>query len=138
MKDHETQQRFIDLRSQGWSFSRIAAELNVSKSTLINWSRKFQSELQNLRAVELEALREKLIDTTEKRTQELANQLRMVEFELQMRDLSKVSTTRLYSIAHSLRREILQATANSGFTFPPNQIPKDEADQPVPTRSDQP
>src|SRR5437660_4223812 len=102
MKDHETQQRFVELRSQGWSFNRIAAELNVSKSTLINWSRKFRFELQNLRAVELEALREKLIDTTEKRAQELANQLRMVEFELQMRDLSKVSTTRLYSIAHSL------------------------------------
>ena len=30
MKDIKTQQRFVMLRSQGWSFARIAQELNVS------------------------------------------------------------------------------------------------------------
>src|SRR5881227_3188220 len=118
MKDHETQQRFIELRSQGWSFNRIAAELNVSKSTLINWSRKFQFELQNLRAIELEALREKLIATTETRAKALTRQLEDVQIELQTRDLSKVSTGRLYSIARFLRREILQETATRPLTFP--------------------
>jgi orotate phosphoribosyltransferase-like protein len=31
MHDEKTVQRFIELRSQGWPFSKIAAELNVSK-----------------------------------------------------------------------------------------------------------
>ncbi len=41
MKDQETIQKFIELRSQGWTYARLMAELNVSKPTLINWSRKF-------------------------------------------------------------------------------------------------
>ena len=62
MNDIATQQRFVQLRSQGCSFARIADELNVSKPTLIKWSRKFQYEIQNLRAVELEALQQKIVD----------------------------------------------------------------------------
>ena len=56
MKDQETQQRFIHLRSQGRSFAGIAQELNVARGTLFNWSRKFRFEIQNIRAMELEAL----------------------------------------------------------------------------------
>ena len=59
MKDQETQQKFVDLRARGRSFARIAEELQVSKRTLIEWSRKFQFEIQNQRAIELEALRER-------------------------------------------------------------------------------
>ncbi len=42
MHDEITTERFIELRSQGWPFARLAAELNVSKPTLIKWSRKHQ------------------------------------------------------------------------------------------------
>ena len=42
MHNEKTVQRFVELRSQGWSFARIATELNVSKPTLIQWSRKHQ------------------------------------------------------------------------------------------------
>jgi len=55
MKDQETMQKFIELRSQGWTYARLMAELNLSKPTLINWSRKFQFQIQNLRAIELDA-----------------------------------------------------------------------------------
>ncbi len=63
MHDNEQHQRFIELRSQGWTFVRLAAELKVSRRTLITWSRKFQFEISNLRAIELEALRETFIAT---------------------------------------------------------------------------
>ena len=45
MKDAQTQQQFVLLRAEGRSFNRIAEELNVSKPTLINWSRKFQFDI---------------------------------------------------------------------------------------------
>jgi len=32
--------RFIDLRAQGWTFEKIAAELNVGRRTLVRWSRQ--------------------------------------------------------------------------------------------------
>lgn len=41
VKHQEAQQRFIQLRVQGWSYERIMNELNVSKGTLVetvhNW-----------------------------------------------------------------------------------------------------
>ncbi len=52
MKDQETQLRFVQLRAQGWSFARIARELGVATGTLVKWSRKFQFDIQNSRAVE--------------------------------------------------------------------------------------
>jgi hypothetical protein len=54
MKDQRTVLRFIELRSAGVSFARIAEQLGVAKSTLINWSREHQHLIQNLRAIEWE------------------------------------------------------------------------------------
>jgi transposase len=135
VKDIETQQRFVMLRSQGWSFNRIAQELNVARNTLINWSRKFQFEIANHRAIELEALREKLLATRETRAQALAEQLRRVEQELQKRDLAKVSTSRLFTMADALRRQIGRETGELRFTCPINDIPRDEYHEQVQTWS---
>ena len=126
MLDAEIQQRFIALRSQGWSFARIAKELNVCKQTLINWSRKFQFQIQNLRAIELEALQHQLLDSQEIRLRALADQLRRAEAELAKRDLADIPTGRLYSLVDSLRRQILQETGRMQFTTPLNEIPNDE------------
>jgi hypothetical protein len=59
MHSPETVQRFVELRAHGWTYARLMVELNVTKPTLIAWSRKHQFEIQNLHAIELEALREK-------------------------------------------------------------------------------
>lgn len=59
MKDQETRERFVELRAEGWSFDRIAQELKASKQTLVNWGKELALEISNLKAIELEALREK-------------------------------------------------------------------------------
>jgi hypothetical protein len=59
--------RFIQLCAQGWTYSRLMVELNLSKSTLIDWSRKHQFEIQNSHAIELEALREKWLSSASDR-----------------------------------------------------------------------
>ena len=53
MHTAETQQKFVERRAQGWSLVRIATELGVAKSTLVEWSRKFRFEINNQRALEL-------------------------------------------------------------------------------------
>ena len=40
MKDQQTVQQFIELRARGISFAKIAQQLGVAKSTLVNWSRE--------------------------------------------------------------------------------------------------
>jgi transcriptional regulator len=67
MLDVDKQQRFIELRAKGWSFARIAKELDTCKGTLITLSRKLQFDIQNQRAVELEAIQEQLVATREAR-----------------------------------------------------------------------
>ena len=81
MHDQKTQQQFIELRVQGRSYARIAEELQVSKRTLIEWSRKFQFEIQNQRAIELEALRERYLASREEQVRQLGERLREVEAE---------------------------------------------------------
>ena len=126
MHDENTVQRFIELRAQGWSYARLMTELNVTKPTLIAWSRKHQFQLQNLKAIELEALGEKWLASTADRVNSLGEQLRQVEGELSQRNLGDLTTLQLYTLARSLRRQIEQATGPTGFTVPLNEIPAAE------------
>jgi len=60
MKDTETKTRFVELRAQGLSFAKIAEEIGVSKQSLIAWSKDLRLEIENLKQIELEALRESI------------------------------------------------------------------------------
>ena len=126
MNDLETQQRFVFLRSQGWSFARIAEELKISKPTLINWSRKFQFDIQNQRAINIEALQEKWLSSRDVRVNALGEQLRKVEAELAKRDLATVPTSRLFALVQSLRRQIQLETGPMEFSTPVSQIPNED------------
>jgi hypothetical protein len=126
MHDLDTQKRFVLLRSKGQSYDRIAAELNVSKPTLIAWSRKYQFEIQNLKAIELEALGEKWLASMTDRVNGLGEQPRQVEAELARREVGDLTTPQLYTLARSLRQQIIQATGLVGFTVPVNEIPAAE------------
>jgi hypothetical protein len=126
MHDEKTVQRFIELRAQGWSYARLMTELNVTKPTLIAWSRKHQFQIQNLKAIDLEALGEKWLASTGDRVNALGEQLRQVERELAQRNVGDLSTPQLYSLARSLRRQIETATGPTGFSVPVDEIPGDE------------
>jgi hypothetical protein len=126
VKDEATVQRFIELRVQGKVYSQIAAELNVSKPTLIAWSRKHHYTIENLRAIEREQLLEKLLASSETRMQALGEQLKAAETELAQRDLATLSTGRLLTHVDSLRRQILRESGSMKFVSPVDQIPEDE------------
>ena len=126
MKDQEIVEKFIELRAQGWTYARLVTELNVSKPTLIAWSRKHQFQIQNLKAIELEALREKWLASTTERVNALGEQLRKVEAELATRDPADLSTPQLFALARSLHRQIEQATGTVQFTSPVAEIPAEE------------
>ena len=131
MKDIETQKQFVHLRSQGWSFARIAQELDVAKATLVRWSRKFHFEINNARAVELEALQVQYLDTREARVRALGEQFTAIKAELARRDLTVLGTARLFSLAAGLRREIIRESGAVTFTLPVTDIPPDELHEQV-------
>jgi len=126
MKDQEIVQKFIELRAQGWSFLRIAAELGVAKSTLTEWSRKFRFDIQNRRALVLDVLQDRVLGTIQSRVAGLAERLGRVEHELKQRGLKEMSTSQLFSLAAALRRQIERETGPIRMVTPANAIPNEE------------
>ena len=126
MTDQETIARFIFLRSQGWSFNRITVELNVSKPTLIKWSRQHQFEIGNLRATETEQLAEVVFGQRHERWRGLAGQLKKIEAEIEKRALDEIPASRLHAIAAALRAEINREMGPIRFAEGYNTIPIEE------------
>jgi hypothetical protein len=126
MHEDKTVQRFIELRVQGWSFARIAAELKVSKPTLIDWSRKHQHTIANLVAIVREERLNQLLHTTEERLDRIGAELRAAEVELAKRDLATLSTGRLLSHVESLRRQARQEAGPLQFVSTVDVIPEEE------------
>lgn len=98
MKDNETKEKFIELRAKGYSYDKIAKELSVSKPTLIDWSRDFENEIQNLKAIEVEALQEKYYLTKKAKIEFYGNKVKEIVKELEERDLKGVSTKDLLKL----------------------------------------
>ena len=126
MKDQEVVNKFIELRANGWSFTRIAAELGVAKTTLVDWSRKLRFDIHNRRALAIEDLHDRTLGTVQHRVAGLAEKLARVEEELRQRGLKEMSTGQLYALAASLRRQIERETGPIRLVTPTNAIPKEE------------
>jgi transposase len=56
MKDIETKHRFVELRAQGKSLRTVADELTVGLQTAVRWERELKEQIENLKAMELDAL----------------------------------------------------------------------------------
>lgn len=95
MKTTDTKHRFIELRAKGHSLEKISSEIGTAKRTLIEWSKDFEEEIANHKAVELEALYEKHYLLKEHRIQLFGGILSKIHEELSRRDLSTVGTTQL-------------------------------------------
>ena len=126
MHTPETQQKFVERRAQGWSFTRIASELNVARSTLFEWSRKFRFDLQNRTALELDDLQDRLLGSRQARAARLNERLARIESELNQRTLADVSTARLITLAEQLRRQMQRELSDVVFVSPVKDIPADE------------
>ncbi len=113
----DAEQKFIRLRADGWSYARLAPELSVSKTTLVEWSRHHRQAIQNLRAINMEALRERVLTDPAGRVQYLGEKLAKLEGELAKRDLNKVPTATIYALIERVQREIERLTGSIKFSI---------------------
>ena len=90
-----TKKRFIELRAAGLSFDKIAAELEVSKTTLLKLNRKLAGEIERLKFINFEALAEKYKMLKTARLEALGCLLEKVDSALEAADFSKLSPERL-------------------------------------------
>ncbi|HOX59460.1 MAG TPA: hypothetical protein P5205_20185 [Candidatus Paceibacterota bacterium] len=120
MHSADTKSRFLELRAKGWSLARIAVAIDVSQRTLVDWNRQHLEELRALRALEIEALQEKLLATHEHELACLAKHLEQVEGELAKRKFDYESTRDLFRLASLLRSEIRKLCVQPDLTPNPS------------------
>ncbi len=71
MEDNKTKEKFIELRASGLSYSKIAVQLGLNRSTIQRWSKDFACEIDNLKMIELESLQEQFYMSKRKRLEVL-------------------------------------------------------------------
>jgi len=98
MKDQQTKEAFIQLRSTGQSFEKIATTLGVSKQTLISWSRVHRVELENAKAISRDAQLRRFELHEQGRIELLGEVLKKIKDEALSRDLSSIETDRLFDL----------------------------------------
>lgn len=103
---NELKDEFIVLRAKGNSFNTIAKKLNVSKNTLISWSKDLQMEIKNYQNFEADTTLEKYKMSKNSQLESLGKQLEKVRGEIDKRDLSDVPTSKLVDIELKLLESI--------------------------------
>lgn len=98
----DQQDQFIELRAKGLSYEDIANKIGVSKHTICKWGKDLQVEVENAKALHLDAIYQKYVVAKEKRVEAFAKRLDKVLAELDKRDLKDVPTDRLFKIAFDL------------------------------------
>ncbi len=115
MKDNETKARFMELRAQGLPLAKIAAEIKVSKTTLVNWEGDLKEQIDNLRAMELEAMYDKYHLSTRKKVEFFGDILSRIQRELETRELSEIPTEKLFAMYAHFYREAQHALPELTF-----------------------
>jgi len=95
-------QRFLELRAQERSLRSIEKEIGVNRRTLAKWESEHKEELENLKAIELDAMRDEYLMTSCGRVELLGGQLKRLAEELERRDLSDIPTSKLIELTLKL------------------------------------
>ncbi len=117
MKDQETKDKFVEMRANGMSFSKIAEQLNTCKQTLINWSKEFKHEINNRKVVELEALYEKYYMTKVKQIELFGEKLLSVKDELGKKDFTNMPADKLIELLIKLYNVLKQDKVETIFKY---------------------
>lgn len=120
MKESECKEKFIQLRVENKSFDKISDELNVSKPTLIKWSKEFQHQIANLKAVQLESIRDNYLITREHNAKLYRALLDKVQAEIEKKEFTQYSFESLMTLYNQYSQRIenelkIEFTENVGF-----------------------
>lgn len=108
----DDENKFIELRAQGWSLRHIATQLHISKRTLVDWNREFSKEIQSLRTIEQQLLQEKFLASREDELNHLVRLQKDIQDEIDSRTLKFVPLEKLCRLSADVRREIQELLQN--------------------------
>lgn len=95
MKPTELKQQFIEARADGKSYSTIAEELHISKSTCTAWERELKDQIDALKREQLNALCVSYGMTKEARIKKLGDTLESINTALENVDFNEIAPEKL-------------------------------------------
>jgi len=124
MKTIEQKEQFIQLRAKGFSYDKIAEQIQVSKPTLLKWNGEFIKEVKEQHFLELDNL---LNEYQVFRVKRFENNCRLLnacyqELEKRIDKLERLSVPELEKLADSLENKLAEET-NKAVVF--IETPKD-------------
>jgi DNA-binding XRE family transcriptional regulator len=109
MKDTKMKHQFVELRAHDKSQRTVADELGIGLQTAVRWESELKEQIENHKAIELEALLERHRLTLKAQIERYDVELARVNEEIQKRDLSDVPTPKLYDVMIKLDTRVDQS-----------------------------
>ncbi len=92
LSDH---QKFIELRSEGYSYRKIVQILGISKDTCVEWNKKFLGEIDSCRRHLLSDLIQKYILSKETQLKLISDTINRINQEIRNQDWKSINLSKL-------------------------------------------
>ena len=106
MKSTEKKLEYIELRASGKSYSSIAEELGISKSTCSKWEKALGADIEALREEHLQELYTSYSMAKEARIEKIGKTLQGIEEALEEKDLTQLPADKLLELKLKYEREL--------------------------------
>jgi len=106
---------FITLRANGETFDSIAKKLNKAKSTLIQWSKIYETDINDMVFLSMQSLKEEYKHTQRQKYKQLLEHLAKVDKAISNIDLSKATIKDLILVRNDIQNSIDNLEKNTKF-----------------------
>lgn len=107
---------FVLLRAEGLSFDKIASQINVTKKTLIQWSRLFQSEIKDLEFQAMQQIREEFGNNQVQKYKTLLEHLKKLDEGIADADFSEEKIKDLLTARNNIAYQVEQIEKKTVYT----------------------
>lgn len=112
---NDKQKMFLQLRTTGLSFDKIAIELKTSKPTLIQWARLFKNELNDMKFQSLATLKEEYQYTVKAKFEQLLKHLTKINEAIENFDYSTATLKELQTVRNDIINQLERIEKQTSF-----------------------
>ena len=113
----ELKEQFVQLRAKGLSYEKITKEINVSKPTMIGWSREFKNEIYAAEYARAIDLMERCYLTRASALEKSAIELERVENAIVKKDLCSEKLPTLLSMRIEIEKNMSNMAQSTRRSF---------------------
>lgn len=106
MKTADKKAEFIELRAKGLSYSKIAEQLHISKSTCTNWAKELEAEVKKLQEDRLADLYNLYAMDKESRIKRMGTALQKIDTALEQKNLAELPADVLLKLKLKYEQEL--------------------------------